>query len=175
MIVPMKKVSLITLGDKKEQTLKKLRSLGIVHIEISEGSGEKLNTYNDQIMLLERASFAVTKSKKDEQKDADTQKALKIAQLIDELDEQKSACVSKRAELATELDRVKGWGEIDLHSIKELLSKGIKLSLYEMPKKEYVALGDSVKTIKLDTGKSTVKFALVGATDSIFLKCRRQN
>ena len=30
-----------------------------------------------------------------------------------------------------------------------------------MPKKEYVALGDSVKTIKLDTGKSTVKFAVV--------------
>ena len=42
MIVPMKKVSLITLGDHKEATLKKLRKLGIVHIEINEGFGEKL-------------------------------------------------------------------------------------------------------------------------------------
>ena len=44
MIVPMKKVSLIIMGDKKAETLKKLRRLGIVHIEINEGSGEKLNS-----------------------------------------------------------------------------------------------------------------------------------
>ena len=43
MIVPMKKVSLIIMGDKKEDTLKKLRKLGMVHIEITEGSGERLN------------------------------------------------------------------------------------------------------------------------------------
>ena len=35
MIVPMKKVSLVIMGDKKEETLKKLRKLGIVHIEIT--------------------------------------------------------------------------------------------------------------------------------------------
>ena len=38
MIVPMKKVSLIILGDKKAETLKKLRKLGLMHIEIAEGT-----------------------------------------------------------------------------------------------------------------------------------------
>ena len=52
MIVPMKKVSLITLGDKKTDTLKKLRKLGLLHIEISEGSGERLNELKNQISLL---------------------------------------------------------------------------------------------------------------------------
>ena len=42
MIVPMKKVSLIIMGDKKSETLKKLRKLGILHIESVEGSGKKL-------------------------------------------------------------------------------------------------------------------------------------
>ena len=42
MIVPMKKVSLIIPGDKRAEALKKLQKLGMVHIEISEGSGEKL-------------------------------------------------------------------------------------------------------------------------------------
>ena len=42
MIVPMKKVSLIIMGDKKSETLKKLRKLGILHIESLEGSGKKL-------------------------------------------------------------------------------------------------------------------------------------
>ena len=43
MIVPMKKVSLIIMGDKKSETLRKLRRLGILHVEITEGSGKKLD------------------------------------------------------------------------------------------------------------------------------------
>ena len=41
MIVPMKKVTLIIMGDKKEETLKRLRKLGLVQVEITEGSGER--------------------------------------------------------------------------------------------------------------------------------------
>ena len=48
MIVPMKKVSLIIMGDKKRETLKKLRKLGILQIEITEGSGDKLNELKSQ-------------------------------------------------------------------------------------------------------------------------------
>ena len=68
MIVPMKKVSLILKGDKKEETLTKLRKLGLVHIEISEGSGEKLVKLGEQITLLESAIFTVGKSKNAEKK-----------------------------------------------------------------------------------------------------------
>ena len=42
MIVPMKKVSLIVLSGQKEDALKKLRRLGLMHIEIAEGSGERM-------------------------------------------------------------------------------------------------------------------------------------
>ena len=42
MIVPMKKISLVMPEAKKEDALKKLRKLGLVQIEISQGSGEKL-------------------------------------------------------------------------------------------------------------------------------------
>ena len=43
MIVPMKKVSLIVLSGQKEDALKKLRRLGLMHIEIAEGSGERIS------------------------------------------------------------------------------------------------------------------------------------
>ena len=59
MIVPMKKISLIVMGDKKAEALKQLRQLGIVHIEISEGSGRKLEELKEQITLLENAIFCV--------------------------------------------------------------------------------------------------------------------
>ena len=59
MIVPMKKVSLIILGDKKTETLRKLRKLGIMHIEITEGSGGKITQLKEQISLLENALYCI--------------------------------------------------------------------------------------------------------------------
>ena len=63
MIVPMKKVSLMIMGDKKKETLKKLRKLGILHIEITEGSGKKLEELKEQISLIESAIFSVSEKK----------------------------------------------------------------------------------------------------------------
>ncbi len=161
MIVPMKKVSLITLCDKKEATLKTLRKLGIVHIEISEGSGEKLAQYQEQIALLERALFAIGKSKA-EPTSMDTEKALAIAEEVDQLTAQKGECLSERAGLYAELERVKAWGEIDPKSIEEL-----GISLYEMPKTEYAMLSEELKTVTLVSDKNTVKFLLMGNEESL--------
>lgn len=169
MIVPMKKVSLITLEDKKAETLKKLRKLGIIHIEICEGIGEKLNQYKEQIALLERAVFSIGKNKKIEQKQVDIPKALAVANKIAALAEEKSACLSERAALNSELERLKNWGDIDPDSINNLESNGVAVVLHEMPKTEYDALDDSVKTVKIDANKSSVKFLLVkdGNSDEI--------
>ena len=78
----MKKLSLITLSDEKEDTLKKLQKLGTVHIEISEGFSEKLEQFKEQIALLEQALFAIGRPDGAEQKDIDTGKAMKIADEI---------------------------------------------------------------------------------------------
>ena len=49
MIVPMKKVSLITLGEERDACLHTLRKLGLVQIEIREGRGERLASYREKI------------------------------------------------------------------------------------------------------------------------------
>ena len=174
MIVPMKKFSLITMGNKKEDTLKTLRKLGIVQIEISEGTGEKLSQYKDQIALLERAVFSIGKPKKVKPKDADTQKALEIAYEVDSLTEEIKSCVSQRASLNTELERLKGWGDVDPISIEELAQKGVDVAFYEMPKSEYKALANEVEAVKLFANKSTVKLLLIKNTqvDEAFDKYR---
>ena len=161
MIVPMKKVSLVIMGDKKEETLKKLRKLGIVHIEITEGSGERLLELKEQIDLLEGAIFIVGKSKNAEQKQVDTAEALSIATKIAALNEEKKNCLAERIALNAELERLKNWGDIDPDSINALVLKGYDLSFYEMPKAEYETLGDSVRTVKLGENKSSVKFLLI--------------
>ena len=48
MIEPMKKVSVVLLNKEKEEALKALRKVGLVHLEKVEGSGEKLNAFKEQ-------------------------------------------------------------------------------------------------------------------------------
>ena len=52
MIVPMKTVSLIVLSERKADTLKKLRRLGLMQIEITEGSGERIRELHEQLACL---------------------------------------------------------------------------------------------------------------------------
>lgn len=160
MIVPMKKVSLIIMGDKKKETLKKLRKLGIVHIEIAEGYGEKLTQLKERIALLESALFTLGKNKDAEPREVDTDEALTIARKVIAFDDDKKLCQANRSSYNAELERLKEWGEIDLASLSELEKKGIKVSFFEMPKAEYESLDERVKTVRLETGKASVKFML---------------
>ena len=54
MIVPMKKVSLIVLDGERKNALKKLRKLGLLHIEIKEGKGPRLVELKEHIASLEK-------------------------------------------------------------------------------------------------------------------------
>lgn len=161
MIVPMKKVSLIIRENKKDETLKKLRKLGIVHIEITEGSGERLTSLREEIALLENAIFTIGKKKNVEQKDVDAAQALSVAKKVQTLDADKKQCVAERIALGSELDRLKSWGDIDPSSISDLESKGYGISFYEMPKTEYELLAESIKTVRINATKSTVRFMLL--------------
>jgi len=161
MIVPMKKVSLIIRENKKDETLKKLRKLGIVHIEITEGSGERLASLQEQIALLESAIFTIGKRKNAEQKDVSTAEALSVASEVQALDAEKKQCGAERIALSSELDRLKSWGDIDPSSLSDLESKGYEISFYEMPNTEYESLDDSIKTVRIDATKSTVRFMLL--------------
>ena len=161
MIVPMKKVSLIIKGDKKQETLKKLRKLGLVHIEITEGSGDKLNQLKEQISLLERGIYSIGKKNKAEEKRATPLEALSIAQKMTSLTEQIKSYQAEQAALVNELERLKSWGDINPDEIYDLNKKGVDISLYEMPKTEYDTLGEGVKTICLSKTKSSVQCLLI--------------
>ena len=165
MIVPMKKVSLIIRESEKDKTLKKLRSLGILHIEITEGTGGRLANLKEQVALLESAIFTIGKIKNTEQKNVNAADALTIATEVNSLDEEKKRCQAEKVALDAELDRLKSWGDIVPSVLSDLESKGIEILFYEMPKAEYENLSDNVKTVRIDTTKSTVKFMLFKSND----------
>ena len=161
MIVPMSKVSLIILGNKKRETLKVLQKLGLLHVEIFEGHGENLVKLKEQITLLEGSIFAMGKNKKVEQVNVSVEEALSIAKNIKNFEEEKARCQAEKVILVSELERLKKWGEIDTNSINELRAKGVEVSFYETSKKEYDLISKKATTIRLSTTKSMVRFALI--------------
>ncbi len=162
MIVPMKKVFLVMLNDKKEDALKRLRKLGLLHIEITEGKGERPEELKEQISLLSKAIFSVGKINKGKTaKAVIADKALSIAKSIEALEEEKKELGTEQVTLNSELSRLKDWGEINPEEIKNLAQKGIDFSLFELPKAKYELLGDNVKTIVLEKNKSSVKCLVV--------------
>lgn len=163
MIVPMKKVSLIIRGDRKEETLNKLRSLGILHIEILEGRGKKLEELKEKISLLERTVFLLEEKKPKDTKprEATVQEAISIAEKVQALAEERKECSAEHAALTAEIERFADWGDIDPESLAELSREGIELSFYETSKSEYETLGDSVKTLPLAETKAFVKFMII--------------
>ncbi len=162
MIVPMKKVSLIIMGDKKTQTLKKLRKLGLVHIEIAEGAGERIDQLKEQIVLLENSIFILDdkRNKNIKAQSATSVEALAIARDIVAISEEKKSCQAQRISLNAELERLNAWGNIDPYQIRDLAQKGVEISLYEIPVSEYEHLGECVKTLCLEKTRSTVKCLL---------------
>ena len=169
MIVQMKKVSLIILGDKKSETLKTLRNLGILHIEIAEGSSNTLTQLKNNVTLLEGAistlSERVTKFTKHETVDLD--KALSVARQVAALNDKAKQCQGERITLNNELDRIKSWGDIDPEAIKALSQKNLNIMAYELAKSEYDKLDPAITTLVLEKTKSTVKFVIVDMGDDI--------
>ncbi len=161
MIVPMSKVSLIILEDKKREALKVLRKLGLLHVEIFEGRGENLVKLQERIALLEGSIYAIGKNKKVEQVNISAEEALSIAKNIKDFEEEKARCQAEKIILVSELERLKKWGEIDTNSINELSAKGVDVSFYETSKKEYDLISKNATTVRLNATKSTVRFALI--------------
>ncbi len=172
MIVPMKKISLIILENDKKKSLKKLRRLGLVHIEEMDGSGSKLASLKEKIATLESGIFTLSEKvdKNTVQKEQSTKDALTLAEKLASLTDEKKCILAEKNTLLTELERLKAWGEIDPLELELLSKKGIELSLYEMSATEYGKLDEAFKTIVLGRTKSSVRFVVVakdGADDEL--------
>ena len=167
MIVPMKKASLIILGNKKNQALKELKKLGLLHIEISEGSGEVLENLKNKMSLLESTSLILSEkiTKKTTQREIDSDKAYDIAQKVAALLDEKKTLQGEQVPLISELDRLKSWGEINPESLLMLEKQKVKLTLYEAPKNEYLAIDSPLSTLVLEKSKVSVKFMVIGEPD----------
>jgi V/A-type H+-transporting ATPase subunit I len=180
----MKKVSLVVLDTYREPALEKLRELGVMHLQSRNGVSDKLSR------LLERKSrsdnaLGVLRNYKapepsaeapsygrrktdligDEAYNAEaaerTVSQNPVDQVLDLVDQRKNLQEQLTQE-KKEVNRIERWGDFNPADLEALKSQGVSLTLYELTRKSYDALGDSVRVLELFRDKFLVYCVAVG-------------
>ena len=165
MIVPMKKVSFVLLEEHRKEALKKLRQLGVVHLEKVNGASEELTAFKDTYSKAETA-YAILSEIKLPKKAVSTatfdrNKVLAKAEEVVALADRKKLCKDIISAHTLELERFAGWGDLDVENFQYLAGKGIILSLYEIPREAYLSIPETIQTMVVNENKSLVRFLLI--------------
>ena len=166
MIEPMKKVSIVLLNKEKQEALKKLRKLGLVHLEKIEGSSEKLNAfkeYTNNANLSESVlgEIKIPKKEKQNQSSLENEKVISLCSQIVAKTERKKQLMEEISSDATELERFANWGSVSLEDFEYLNQKNIQLKLYEVPVEKYSEIDNDIQTILVNNDKKNVRFLIV--------------
>src|SRR5574344_2544832 len=168
MIVPMKKVFLVVLEKERREALKSLRKLGVVHVEEVQGNSEQLSQLKDKITKIEKAVSILTeikipKKSAPEQRSASSEEAVKIAESVIALSEEKKSCHDHLTADTAENDRVALWGGVVPEDFSYLSEKGVYLSMYEIPADKYSLISKDTKTILVNGDKAVYRFLVLSS------------
>ncbi len=171
MIVPMKKVSLVVLEDDRKEVLKRLRRLGVMHLEQLNGNSAALSSFRESYQKIDTAYMILSEIKLAKKQGLpsvpvfDREQILSKSEEIIALYERKKQCADIIATDIAELERFALWGNLDCADFDYLAEKGILLSMYEIPRDAYVSLPETINTMVVNESKSQVRFLLIQYTD----------
>ena len=167
MIEPMKKVSVVLLNKEKEEALKSLRKIGLVHLEKLEGSSEKLNAfkeYTNNALVSESILGEIKLPKKSKKQKVELSDA-RVIQLCSDVvtkSERKKQLLEEISADTTELDRFTSWGSVSLEDFEYLKEKGIIIRMYEISVDKYSLIDQEIETILVNNDKKNVRFLVIG-------------
>ena len=170
MIVPMKKVSFVVTNDSKKDALKKLRTLGVVHLEQIYGSSEKLSQLKQTYSQLEEVLMLLSEIKYDkksiEQKKLSSSNVVEKANQIIELNETKKNYVEELSSASRELERLASWGGFNPDDFSYLANKGINLFPFECSTDSYKKIPEDVNFVYVNSDKTQVRFLVISEDGS---------
>lgn len=143
MIVKMKKVSLVVLDRERERSLKKLRNLGVIHIERIFASSNKLSELTDKKTLFERCLFLLPQNiDGDKKRRGSAAAAEQLASTISGIAEKIKNIEDEKEKLLKDLKNLDPWGDFDPADVAFLLDKGVDLRFYELSNDKLKKLSD---------------------------------
>ncbi|MDR1178806.1 MAG: V-type ATP synthase subunit I, partial [Spirochaetaceae bacterium] len=187
MIVPMKKVSLVVMDKYREESLKRLRDLGIVHLESRSVSSEALTGLLDRktktdtaLGMLKPYEAEAKKTKRapgPSVKDTFKRRAGDAAQAdepfssdavngpeepdtvteVMRLSEEKKSLHDRLSILSREQSRIEGWGNFNPGDILALAKQGVVFHLYEFTPQVFAALPGALRYIVAGGDKAVIR------------------
>jgi len=165
MIEKMTKVSIVLLNREKEESLKALRKIGLVHLETLEGSSEKLSAFKEftSNANLSEAILGEIKLSKNTKKvsDLSSEEVIKLCSEIVTKNDRKKQLLEEISANTTELDRFSKWGSVNLSDFEYLKEKNIQLKLYEVAADKYAEIDPDIQTILVNNDKKSVRFLIL--------------
>jgi len=171
MIVPMKKVTLLTSLKHREATLMQLRKLGVLHIQdVKPPVSEDIQSLEMKLDNIDRA-LQIIPQLESEPKEVPSERAQTVVQQVLSLNQQKDGLQRELAEFNEIKKWFDQWGAISFKSIQQLKEKGIFVRLYITDKSFLKRLPDD-KIIYIEQDNGIVRLALFGQTpdDKLDLK-----
>ncbi|GEM_PF-29236 len=170
MIVPMKKVSVVVLNSERKKSLKKLRKMGLMHLETVEGKGPVLAAYKEALAVTEKA-IGVLDEIKVSKKNIPVPVELSFAEAdsrareIVALSDRKKSLLDSISQNTQELERLSKWGTVDPEDFKYLAEKGIYMYMYEIPVEKYLTIGEDSKTMVVNSVGKIARFLLLSENE----------
>ena len=167
MIEQMNKVSVVLLNREKEEALKALRKIGLVHLEKLEGSSEKLNAfkeYTNNALVSESilGEIKLPKKSKKQKVELSDSRVIQLCSDVVTKSERKKQLLEEISADTTELDRFTSWGSVSLEDFEYLKEKGIIIRMYEISVDKYSLIDGEIETILVNNDKKTVRFLVIG-------------
>ncbi|MDR0442739.1 MAG: V-type ATP synthase subunit I [Treponema sp.] len=167
----MKKVSLVVMQRERDNSLDKLREIGVVHLEKKSVFSDALGKHLDRHAKIVRAlgilrRYPVKKGTTPPylpHAPSDADLVVHILGLADE----KKILQDQISYNARERRRIEPWGDFDPDSFAWMEKHGVKLIPYELSLKEYNSLGDDIKLIVITKDKRTVRALSTGSIPGI--------
>ncbi len=173
MIVPMKKLSVLIYHQEKQDFLKSLQEIGIVHIvenndiEQPEAASEEYQKANNISKTCERIVQILDAVRKEKNLDLPQEKPattsvryiFNILKEFEVAEEKKEELQQKLSDIQKDMNQLQPWGEFDPEMIGFIEKRGIKLRFFEATEKKFKQfnMDDFVYEI-IHSDKSKVRF-----------------
>jgi len=167
----MKKVFLVMLDRERDQGLKALRRLGLVHPVPVQGSGAGLEAASAALEEARRAVGileGVKLPKGFAPEAADEDRGLEVARAVNALSDEEKRLYEEAAALAREADRIAPWGDFDPGLVGELRDAGLELRLVSGPARALAAPPEGWSLVPFSASKDSVRVILAAPPGTPF-------
>ncbi|RKX74556.1 MAG: V-type ATP synthase subunit I [Spirochaetes bacterium] len=173
MIVKMKKVSLVVLDSEIEESLNRLKEVGVLHVEKRSVQNQQLSELKEIQESFEKALIILPRKENVETEESpggNFEEAYRMVSKALTLTDEKRDISEELDRLRREEERLSQWGDFDPAEIRELADKGIRIKLFELTPDQFEEVSERPNIFIISRTKTIVRFAVALLGDEEILK-----